>query len=299
MRLPSAVPHVRIRARTLAPYLFVLPNMVLFGLFTLWPAVNGFNLSRYDSHNGLTFRPVGADNYRRLVSSADFWDVVRRTAVFTVGFVMVSTVLALALALLLDKHKRGRAALSAAFFLPTVVSPVVVGLIWSTMLQSQTGPVNALAHVLGFGRPGWLIDPQLALVSVIMVAVWVHVGFYTMIMRSGLQSIDPQVYQAATVDGANSWQAICHITLPLLRPTTIVVLMLATISGFQAFDFIYTLTGGGPAGASTLIVQYIYRNGFDIPLNYGLASAAAVVLFLVVFAATFLQYVAARSREAL
>ncbi|WP_069167901.1 carbohydrate ABC transporter permease [Nocardia altamirensis] len=288
-----------INRRKVAPYLFVLPNMVIFGLFTIWPAINGFNLSFYDSNNGRTFRPVGTDNYRRILDSAEFWDVARQTVLFVVAFVVVSTVLATGLALLLNSQRRGRGALSAAYFLPIVVSPVVVGLVWNAALQRQTGLVNQVTSALGFGHPAWLVDPSLALVSVIVVGVWIHLGFYTMIVLAGLQSIDGALYEAATIDGASRWQLIRRITLPLLRPTTMVVITLATIAGFQAFDFIYTLTGGGPVGATTLIVQYVYTNGFHAPISYGLASAAAVILFLVVFAVTFLNYLVGRRQEAM
>ena len=289
----------RLVRRKLTPYLFVLPNMAVFGLFTIWPALNGFNISFYDSKNGRTFRPVGTGNYDRILSSPEFWTVVRHTVLFVVGFVVVSTVLATVLALLLHSQKRGRGALSAAYFLPFVVSPVVVGLIWSAALQRQTGLVNSVTSALGLGRPAWLVDPDLALVSVIMVGVWIHLGFYTMILLSGLQSIDESLYEAATIDGAGTWQKIRLITLPLLRPTTVVVVTLATIAGFQAFDFIYTLTGGGPVAATTLIIQYIYQNGFTAPIAYGLASAAAVILFIVIFAVTFLNYVVGRRKEAM
>ncbi|WP_225725405.1 MULTISPECIES: carbohydrate ABC transporter permease [unclassified Nocardia] len=289
----------RINRRKVAPYLFILPNMVLFGLFTIYPAINGFNLSFYDSNNGLTFHAVGTDNYRQILDSSEFWDVARQTALFVIGFVALSTVLATALALLLHGQRRGRGALSAAYFLPMVVSPVVVGLIWNAALNRQTGLVNSALAALGLGHPAWLVDPQLALVSVILVGTWIHLGFYAMIMLAGLQAIDESVYEAATIDGAGTWQRIRLITLPLVRPTTLVVIMLATIAGFQAFDFIYTLTGGGPVGATTLLVQYVYVNAFHAPVSYGLASAAAVILFLVVFAVTFLNYLVGRRREAL
>jgi alpha-1,4-digalacturonate transport system permease protein len=116
---------------------------------------------------------------------------------------------------------------------------------------------------------------------------------------SGLQGIDPTVYEAARVDGASAWQTFRRITLPLLRPTTLVVVILATINGFQAFDFIFTLTGGGPVGASTLIVQFIYEQAFESPIRYGLASAAGVMLFVVIFGVTAINYLTGRRREAL
>lgn len=289
----------RVKSRTIAPYLFVLPNMLIFGLFTIWPALNGLNLSFYDSSNGRTFKPVGTENYRAILSDAEFWSVVRHTALFTVGFVVISTILATGLALLLHAQRRGRGALSAAYFLPVLISPVVVGIIWRAALERQTGLVNQSMSAVGLGQPGWLVEPNLALIAIIMVGTWIHLGFYAMILLSGLQAIDTTLYEAAKIDGSTAWQSVRLITLPLLQPTMMVVIILATIAGFQSFDFIFTLTGGGPVRATTLMVQYIYENGFSFPIEYGLASAAAVILFVVVFTVTFVNYVIGRRSDAI
>ncbi len=287
------------RGKTIAPYLFVLPNMVIFGVFTIWPAFNGFNLSFYDSSNGRTYRPVGTANYSSILSDSQFWGVAQHTVLFTVGFVVLSTVLATALALMLNAQRRARGALSAAYFLPVLISPVVVGIIWKAALDRTTGLVNEVLSAIGLGSPGWLVDSGLSLVSVILVGTWIHLGFYAMILISGLQSIDTSLYEAARMDGASAWQSVRLITLPLLRPTLMVVIILATIAGFQAFDFVYTLTGGGPVGATTLIIQYIYENAFSYPIQYGLASAAAIILFVVVFAVTFANYAIGRRSESI
>ena len=151
---------------------------------------------------------------------------------------------------------------------------------------------------LGLGQPGWLIDGRLAMAVIIFVGLWIHVGFYTLIMLSGLQGIDPSVYEAAAIDGASPTQQFFSMTWPLLRPTTLVVVILATISGFQSFDFIWTLTGGGPVGATTLMVQYIYERAFQSPIRYGLASAGGVILFICVFGFTLLNYLNGRRQEA-
>lgn len=282
----------------LAPYLFVLPNMVLFGLFTIWPAINGFNISRYDSSNGRTFRPVGAGNYAELADSAEFWRVAGQTAVFVVSLVLLTTVASTGLALLLHAQRRAAGAFRAAYFVPFVVSPVVAGLIWSLALERQNGLVNAVLSELGLGRPGWLLDGRLAMVVIIGVGLWAQLGFYALIQLAGLQGIDAGLYEAARIDGASGWQQIRSITLPLLRPTTLVVVVLATIHGFQAFDYIYTLTGGGPLGATTLIVQYIYDSSFQSPIRYGLAGAAGVVLFVTVLGVTLANYLVGRRQEA-
>jgi ABC-type sugar transport system permease subunit len=212
---------------------------------------------------------------------------------------VLSTVLGTALALMLNSQRRGRGALSAAYFLPVLISPVVVGIIWKAALDRTTGLVNQVLSAIGLGSPGWLVDSSLSLISVILVGTWIHLGFYAMILISGLQAIDTSLYEAARMDGASVWQSVRLITLPLLRPTLMVVIILATIAGFQAFDFVYTLTGGGPVGATTLIIQYIYENAFSYPIQYGLASAAAVILFVVVFAVTFINYAIGRRSESI
>lgn len=287
----------RPRGRQLAPYLFIAPNLLIFGLFTIWPAINGFNISFYDSTNGRTFRPVGLDNYRQILGDREFWSVAWHTIVFVGFFVTITTMVGLILALLLNAQRRGRGFFRAAYFVPVVLSPVVVGLIWSWALDREVGLVNTALAELGLGRPGWLISPRLALGVTVFVGLWTHLGFYTMILLAGLQGIDPNVHEAARIDGASAWQRIRLVTLPLLRPTTLVVVILSTITGFQAFDYIYTLTGGGPVGATTLIVQFIYEKAFQSPIRYGLASAAGVILFLVVFSVTFVNYLIGRRRE--
>ena len=296
----------KLTSRTFAPYLFLLPNMVVFGLFTIWPAINGFRISFYDSNNGRRFEYVGTDNFRRILDDEDFSDldpfgtgVVRNTLVFVILYVFVVTILSTILALMLDAQRRGSGPLRAAFFLPVVISPVVVGLVWNWMFTRRTGIVNALLEDVGIGPQRWLLDRKLAMAVIIAAAVWTHVGFYAMILLAGLKGIPAHLYEAARIDGATTLQRIRQITLPLLRPTTMVVVVLSTIAGFQAFDYVYTLTGGGPVGGTTLIVQYIYERAFQSPIQYGLASAAGVIFFVVVFSATLLNYALGRRKEAM
>jgi alpha-1,4-digalacturonate transport system permease protein len=282
-----------------APYLFVLPNMVLFATFTIYPALNGFNLSLYDSSDGRTFTYVGFENYEQILTSEEFWSVARATLIFVVGTVVLTTVTAIALAVALNAQQRGKGLLRAAYIVPFLVSPVVVGLIWRLALERQNGLLNTALDAIGLGQPGWLLEPGLALGVIIVVGLWIQVGFYTLILLAGLQGIDRSLYEAATMDGATWRQQLLSITLPLLMPTTLVVVVLSTIHAFQAFDYIYTLTGGGPLGATTLIVQYIYESSFQSPIQFGLAAAATVILFLVVFGVTLINYMAGRWREAI
>lgn len=281
-----------------APYLFVLPNMLVFGIFVIYPALNNFNISRYDSNNGRTFRPVGGANYERLLTDEEFWSAARHTAVFTVLFVAISTAGAIGLALLLNQRIRALGFFRAVFFLPVVLSPVVIGLLWGWILERRVGLLNNLLGGIGLPEPGWLVDGTLAMGAIVFVGVWMHIGFYTLIILAGLQGIDPAYYEAASIDGASAWQRFRTITLPLLAPTTLVVVILSLIAGFQAFDFIWTLTGGGPIGSTTLMVQFIYERAFQSPIRYGLAAAGSVVLFVTVFALTLANFLIGRRREA-
>ena len=296
----------KLTSRQFAPYLFLAPNMVVFGLFTIWPAINGFRISFYDSNNGRRFEYVGTDNFRRIFEDDRFSDldpfgtgVVRNTLIFVILYVFVVTILSTILALMLDAQRRGSGPLRAAFFLPVVISPVVVGLVWNWMFTRRTGIVNALLEDVGIGPQRWLLDKKLAMAVIIAAAVWTHVGFYAMILLAGLKGIPAHLYEAARIDGATTLQRIRQITLPLLRPTTMVVIVLSTIAGFQAFDYVYTLTGGGPVGGTTLIVQYIYERAFQSPIQYGLASAAGLIFFGVVFSATLINYFVGRKSEAM
>lgn len=282
----------------LAPYIFLFPNMLIFGMFTVWPALNGFNMSMYASSNGRTFKPVGLGNYTTILTDAQFWSVARNTVVYAIAFVLLSTVLGIGLAVLIEAQKRFKVFFRSAFFIPVLISPVVVGLVWGWMLERKSGAVNTWLSWLGVGEIPWLVDSTWAMVAIVAVGIWMQVGFYMLILLAGLQSIDPTLYEAARMDGASAWTQFRSITLPMLQPSIVVVVVLATIHGFQSFDFIYTLTGGGPVGATMLIVQYIYENGFQSPIRYGIASAGGVLLFLVVFVITIINWLISRKREA-
>ncbi|GAB3710324.1 carbohydrate ABC transporter permease [Mariniluteicoccus flavus] len=284
--------------KNIAPYLFVLPNMLVFGIFTIWPALNMFNYSLYDSTNGRRFTYVGIANFTELVNSKEFGQVFWHTVLFTVGFVGLTVILSTLFAVLLNDAFPGRSFFRSILFLPALLSAVVVGLLWNWILDRGNGLLNIMLGAIGLPQPGWLTDGRLTLIVVVLVSLWMHTGFYTLIMLSGLQGIDGNVYEAAKVDGATGIQRFLQITWPLLRPTTLVVLILSTISGFQSFDFIYTLTGGGPVGATTLIVQYIYERAFESPIRYGLGFAGGVILFVCVFAFTLINYLNGRRQEA-
>ena len=281
------------------PYLFVAPNMLIFLTFIIWPAIRGFQISFLDSIDGRTFTPVGTGNYRAIFGDPTVAEVAKNTVTFVVFYVIISVILSIAFALIVNEQQFAKGFFRAILFLPVMLSPVVVGLIWNDVLDRKVGPLNALLQAIGGGSPGWLVEPKLGMAAVIFVGVWVHLGFYSIILLAGLQGIDRSLLEAAAMDGATRTQIIRTIILPLLKPTTLVILILATIHGFQSFDFIYTLTGGGPLGATTLIVQYIYDRAFQTPIQYGLGSAAGVILFMIIFAFTALNFLLGKKRQAI
>jgi ABC-type sugar transport system permease subunit len=281
------------------PYLFVAPNMLIFLTFIIWPAIRGFQISFLDSIDGRTFTPVGTGNYRAIFGDPTVAEVAKNTVTFVVFYVIISVILSIAFALIVNEQQFAKGFFRAILFLPVMLSPVVVGLIWNDVLDRKVGPLNALLQAIGGGSPGWLVEPKLGMIAVIFVGVWVHLGFYSIILLAGLQGIDRSLLEAAAMDGATRTQIIRTIILPLLKPTTLVILILATIHGFQSFDFIYTLTGGGPLGATTLIVQYIYDRAFQTPIQYGLGSAAGVILFMIIFAFTALNFLLGKKRQAI
>jgi alpha-1,4-digalacturonate transport system permease protein len=207
-------------------------------------------------------------------------------------------VLATALALLLSAQRWASGLFRAAVYVPVLISPVVIGILWNWLLQPNSGVIDALLAKAGIGQPGWLVDPHLAMGAVIFVELWATLGFYALIILGGLMGIDPVLFEAARVDGASEWQQIWRITLPSLRPTLLVVVVLSSITGFQAFEFLWTLTGGGPVGATTLIIQYIYDHAFMPPINFGLATAASVLLFLALLVLTLVNLFLGRRRDA-
>lgn len=285
--------------RRLMPYLFVAPNMFIFFTFIIWPAIRGIYISFFDSIDGSNFTYVGNATYKAIFADEFVATVAKNTATYVVFYMTISTVLSLVFAIIVNEQQFAKGFFRAILFLPVMLSPVVVGLIWNDVFDRKVGPLNALLESLGGGSPGWLVEPKLGMFVAVFVGVWVHLGFYSIILLAGLQGIDKSLLEAAAMDGATKMQIIRRIILPLLKPTTLVIVILSTIHGFQSFDFIYTLTGGGPLGATTLIVQYIYDRAFQVPIQYGLGSAAGVILFLIIFAFTALNFLLGKKREAI
>ena len=292
------------------PWLFLLPNLLIFGLFILFPMLLNF----YYAFTGGTQlfpadRPfVGTDNFERLFDCRNFldpntctedrfWRSMRNTGVFVLGQVGGIVVLSLLTSLILNRRIRFLGFFRSVFFYPVLLSTVVVALIWKWILQ-RAGLINALLVSLGMDPILFLLDGDWAMFWSITVSVWANMGFYTLILLAGLQSIPGELYDAAAIDGADSFQTFRSVTMPLLMPTMMVVLVLALIRAVQMFDEVYVLTGGGPGTATMLLIQYIYQTGFASQIQrFGLAAAASVVLGLVLLIATLIQLRLGRGSE--
>lgn len=289
-------------------WLFLAPNLIIFGLFTFLPIILNFV---YATTGGVQVLPgkrpyVGAANFETLLACQSyldpstcekdlFWRAVFNTASFVLLQVGFMVLFALITALVLNREIRARGFFRSVFFYPVLLSPVVVALIWKWILQRE-GILNAWMVGLGNQPTLWLLDASWAFFWVIFVSIWAHMGFYTLILLAGLQAIPKDVYEAAEMDAASPTRVFRRITLPLLMPNMVVVLVLALIKGVQTFDEIYVLTGGGPGSATTLMVQFIYDTGFAFqPQLYGIAAAASILLAAVLFVLTLMQLGASRS----
>jgi multiple sugar transport system permease protein len=271
------------------------PTVIIGGVFLLLPILFSLYLSL---HRWSILDPsqpfVGVANYQRLVTSAEFWQALRNTALYTAGTVVVGGALSLALAILLDQPIRGLTFYRTAYFMPVVTSTVAVAIVWTWIYNPQYGLLNDLLRRVGLPTTNWLADPRWALVGITIMGIWKTAGYNMVIFLAGLQTIPDIYYEAARIDGAGLWHRLRHITLPMLRPTTAFVIITSTIFSFQVFGPVYVMTGGGPMRSTTVIVYYLYQRAFEFR-EMGYASAVAWVLFLVLFSLSLLQFRYARS----
>jgi alpha-1,4-digalacturonate transport system permease protein len=289
---------------------FLIPNLAIFGTFVLLPLVINIAYSM-TSGSALFLQDrsfVGLSQYATLLdcqnyadlstcSQDQFWIALRNTAAFVVLEVTGLIVAATVTALILNREIRARGFWRAVFFFPVLLSPVVVGLIWRWILQ-RDGLLNAMLIGGGMEPVNWLIERNWAFTATIGVTIWAHLGFYTLILLAGLQAIPRDLYEAAEMDGTRPSRVFWRITLPLLLPNLLVVIVLSLIRAVQVFDEAFVLTGGGPGTATLYLTQYIYEVGFASLLkNPGLASAASILMGLVLVVLTLIQLAISRRNE--
>jgi multiple sugar transport system permease protein len=283
-------------------YLYLLPAFVVLGVFTFYPVVRAFQISlyRWPVIGAKTF--VGFGNYLKLIGDREFWMALRNTSYYALGSVPLTLALAILVAVLLNSRIRGRVIARVAFFIPHITPMVAATAVWKWIYNRDYGILNYLLELLekALGRVGlevnlgpvdWLNRPELAIPILIIIGVWQYVGYQAIILLAGLQNIDRQYYDAAKVDGANAWHLFRHITVPLLTPQIFFLLIISIIGAFQLFTQVFILFMGnpGPRDSAMTIVFYIYEKAFR-EFYMGMASAAAYVLFGIIFLLTLIQF---------
>ena len=269
-----------------AGYTFIAPAVILMVLFFVIPVVMSFTLGFTNARLGsaAASKFVGFDNFvRALVNDPTFWDALRNIAVFVLVVVPVQGGLGLLLAMLINQKLRGITAFRVMFFMPVVTSMVVVAMLWRFMYQKD-GLINA---IFGF-NVDWLNEPSTAMPAVIVMSIWQGVGFHMILWLAGLQQINLDLYEAASIDGANNWEQFKHVTVPGLRPTFVFILITITIAAFSLFTQIDVMTSGGPANATTTLVYHIIQMGSGRG-DVGYASALSLIFFLIVLTITLIQ----------
>lgn len=262
--------------RQIMPYLLVSPYIIHFILFVAFPVIFSIVLTFHKWNIISPMEYTGLSNYIRLFRDEVFLKSLGNTLIFLVIHIPLQIIVALFLAQILNQNIKFRGFFRAAFFLPVIVSGVVVTILWQQLYGFDTGLLNRLLVSIGLNKVGWLTDPQIAMPSIALMATWKNVGLYIVLFLVGLQTVPTQYYEAADIEGANKWQKFFKITLPMINPTIFMVVILSTIGGFSLFIEPYIMTGGGPLNSTISAVLYIYKQGF---FYYHMGYSATLGLF--------------------
>lgn len=259
-----------------------------FLVITAFPVVFSLVLTMHRWNLLSPMQWIGGLNFTTLVQDPLFWKALWNTFRFLLVHVPLQVGLSLVLAALLNQKIRARGFFRAAFFLPVVLSGVVITIMWKQLYSSETGVFNALLALMGLGRVGWLTDPDIAMPSIAIMATWKNMGLYVILLLAGLQSIPKSVYEAASIDGAGEMAQFTKITIPMLNPILMSVIILSTINGFSLFIEPYVMTGGGPLNSTLSMNLYIYRQAFSF-YKMGYAATLGFTLAAVIFVVVVLQ----------
>lgn len=270
------------------PYLLVSPYIIHFLLFVAFPVVFSIVLTFHEWNIIAPMKYTGLNNYIRLFKDATFLRSILNTLIFLVIHIPLQIIVALFLAEILNQKLKFRGFFRAAFFLPVVVSGVVVTILWQQLYGFDTGLLNRLLIKIGLDKIGWLTDPAVAMTSIAVMATWKNVGLYIVLFLVGLQTVPTHYYEAADLEGATKLQKFFKITLPMINPTIFMVVILSTIGGFSLFIEPYVMTGGGPLNSTISAVLYIYKQGF---FYYHMGYSATLGLFfaLIILSVVFIQ----------
>lgn len=282
------------RMKNLVAYSFIAPNFIGFAVFTLVPMIMAIVLAflQWDGSWKNPIEFVGLQNFIDLFGDAKFRQALINTIAYAVITVPLTMIASLGLAILLNQKIRARNFFRTMMFFPYVASMVAVTAVWNMLFNPSMGPVNMILSSLGVENlPRWSADPNwfICMGTVILFSVWKFMGYYMIIYLAGLQGVNPDLYEAASLDGANAWQRFWYVTLPQLRPTTFFVTVMLTIQCFKVYDIFLMITNFGPGGKTRVLVGYIYDMAFT-SRNFDYASAIAMVLFVLVLIVTLVQF---------
>ena len=275
---------------------FLTASLIGFAIFYFAPMVISVVISLTD-WNGLDrlLAPgfmaehfIGLDNYKAILTGTEFWKVLKNTLVYILLYIPLMLMVSTAIAALLSRQRRGVGVFRVLYYIPVLTSWVAASLIWKSLLSPQYGAMNGILAIFGMEGPGWLTDEKWAMPAIVLVSVWKDMGFFGLILLSGMIGIDRTYYEAAEIDGAGSWTRFLKITLPLLTPALFYVLIVSLINSFQLFPQIMIMTDGGPNGATQVMMERIYKYGFRY-YRMGYASAFSWILFIVIMICTAVQ----------
>jgi ABC-type sugar transport system permease subunit len=274
--------------KQILPYFLVSPYLLHLLVFITFPIVFSIVLTFHKWNIISPMEYVGVDNFVRLFNDRMFWKAIVNTFVFLVIHIPLQIIIALALAYFLNQKLFFRAFYRAAFFLPVVISGVVVTMLWQQLYSFDTGLINEMLVSIGLPRVPWLTDPKFAMISIAIMATWKNVGLYVILFLVGLQSVPERYYEAADVEGASSWQKFRYITLPAINPTIFMVTILSTIGGFGLFIEPYIMTGGGPLNSTLSAMLYIYKQAFEY-YHMGYAATLGIFFALIIMLVVVIQ----------
>ncbi|HZD58060.1 MAG TPA: sugar ABC transporter permease [Anaerolineales bacterium] len=289
------------RDRT-ASRVFLMPTVILILVLSIFPlifslvlAFMSWDLSRLEG--GVRF--VGLQNFRTLFADPRYWSTAKVTLIFVVCSVGLQYILGLGLALLLNQEIRGRRFFRVAFLVPMMLTPAAVGYVGRMLFNESQGPINDIIQALGGPLIPWLSNSRLALPSLILLDTWEWVPFMTIVLLAGLQSLPPEVFECARVDGAGDWTTLRYITLPMLAPVSITVILIRALEAFKLFDIVMVMTGGGPGTATETVTMYAYIVGMNNGnLGYASAIAYSLLIMVILFSTIFINSLRGRAAAA-
>jgi multiple sugar transport system permease protein len=285
-------------SETLIGFLFILPSLIGFAIFYAYPAGRAVYISLLKWNLLTDPEYVGLENYRTLFNDKRFWESLRITMAYVLWNIPLQTGFAIFIAVMLERFSNALSTvMRSIMILPWLMPNIVVGLLWLWILDPSIGLMNEFLIAIGVGKQSFMGSPGQAIESIAAINIWRHTGYTAILVFAGLKTIPKGLYEAASIDGANALKQFQSITLPLLRPVLVFVLVTSVIGSFQVFDTVAITTEGGPAGSTRVIIYYIFEQVFARRINMGMATAASVVLFLILITVTVVQMRFLRASE--